>query len=242
MKVILLYLNFLINHFAMEPLLNSVRIAINDKIYLKDPESSELGKRIVENSILLIHEIGFESFTFRKLGSNIGSNESSIYRYFENKHKLLLYLTSWYWGWLEYRLAFATNSIPSAREKLAKAIEILTRDTVEDNAFTHINEVLLHKIVINENSKAYLTKEVDMENKDGYFLIYKRLVHRMTGMIKEVNPHYPHPASLASTVMEGSLHQYFLKDHFKSITNCTDTVTPTDFFKHLVFKTIQANA
>lgn len=225
----------------MEPLLQSVRIVVNDKIFLKDPESSELGKRIIEQSIHLIHEIGFESFTFRKLGARIGSTESSVYRYFESKHKLLIYLTSWYWGWLEYQLVFSTNNIPSPREKLEKAIEILTRATEEDSSFSHINEILLNKIVINENSKAYLTKEVDRDNKEGYFGIYKRLVNRMTEMIKEVNPDYPYPSSLASTVLDGSLHQYFLKDHFRSITDCTDNISPTDYFKHLVFNTIQLN-
>ena len=82
----------------MERLLQSIKIGINNKIYLKDPESSNLGKKILEYSILMIDEMGFEGFTFKKLGARIGSNESSIYRYFESKHKLLLYLTSWYWG------------------------------------------------------------------------------------------------------------------------------------------------
>jgi len=225
----------------MEPLLQSVRLSINDKIYLKDPESSDLGKRIVEHAILLIHEIGFESFTFKKLGAKIGSNESSVYRYFENKHKLLNYLTSWYWGWLEYQLVFFTNNIAAPGEKLEKALEILTRATEEDSSFSHINEVLLNKIVINENSKAYLTKEVDSENKDGYFVIYKRLVKRMSDMIREVDPHYAYPSSLASTVLEGSLHQYFLKDHFPSITDCTEDNGPTNFFKHLVFNALKSN-
>jgi AcrR family transcriptional regulator len=222
----------------MEPLLRTLRISINDRIYLKDPESSGLGKRIVQFGIEIIDEIGFESFTFRKLGKRIGSNESSIYRYFENKHKFLLYLTSWYWGWLEYRLAFATNNIPNAREKLEKAIEILTKATEEDSDISHVNEVLLNKIVINESSKSYLTKSVDLENKDGYFIIYKRLVNRMSRIIQEVNPGYPYPLSLASTVMEGALHQHFLRDHFQSITDCSDTLRPTDYFKHLVFNTI----
>ena len=225
----------------MEPLLQSVRLSINDKIYIKDPESSDLGKRIVENAILLIHEIGFESFTFKKLGARIDSNESSVYRYFENKHKLLIYLTTWYWGWLEYQLVFSTNNIASPKERLDKALEILTRAIEEDSSFSHINEVLLNKIVINENSKAYLTKEVDDENKEGYFIIYKRLISRMSAMIREVNPHYEYPSSLASTVLEGSLHQYFLKDHFQSITDCTETISPTHFFKHLVFNALQTN-
>jgi len=222
----------------MERLFQSVRITINDKLYVKDPESSNLGKRIVEESILMINDYGFESFTFKKLGQKIGSNESSIYRYFENKHKLLLYLASWYWGWLEYQLVFATNSIPEANSKLERAIEIVTQATEIDLAFTHINEVLLNKIVINEYSKSYLTKEVDQENKDGYFVIYKRLINRMSLMINEVNPDYPYSASLASTIIEGALHQYFLMDHFSSLTSCNKTITPTEYFKHLAFNTL----
>ena len=78
----------------MDSLLSNFKIAVPEKIYVKDPESSDLGKRIVEHSILLINDIGFDSFTFKKLGKIIGSNESSIYRYFENKHKLLIYLSN----------------------------------------------------------------------------------------------------------------------------------------------------
>jgi len=96
-------------------LLSNLKISVPDKIFIKDPESSDLGKRIIEHSILLIDEIGFDSFTFKKLGVKIGSNESSIYRYFESKHKLLLYLTSWYWAWIEYQLVFAPPSIQDGK-------------------------------------------------------------------------------------------------------------------------------
>ncbi len=224
----------------MEQLLQSVKIGINEKIYVKDPESSDLGKRIVEHSILMVNDMGFESFTFKKLGTKIGSNESSIYRYFENKHKLLLYLTSWYWGWLEYQLVFATNSIADPILKLEKTIEIVTKTTVEDSSFSHINEVLLNKIVINEYSKSYLTKEVDDENKEGYFKIYKRLVNRISKMIVSVNSEYGYPSSLASTILEGSLHQHFLKDHFSSLTDCHEDKDPTEYFLHLVFTSLKS--
>lgn len=223
----------------MERLMQSIRIGINDKIYVKDPESSDLGKRIIEQSILMIDEMGFESFTFRKLGERIKSNESSIYRYFENKHKLLLYLASWYWGWLEYKMVFATNGITDRSEKLRKAIEILTQTVEQDVSFSHINEVLLSKIVINEYSKSYLTKEVDQENKDGYFIIYKRLVNRLYEMIVSLDSDYPYPSSLASTVLEGSLHQYFLKEHFPMLTDCNQTTTPTQYFTDLVFRIVK---
>ena len=105
----------------MHIMLSNIVITVNNKLYVKNPETSELGKKIIEHSIILIDEIGFDYFTFKKLGERIGSNESSIYRYFESKHKLLLYLSSWYWAWIEYRLVFETNNIINPKEKLYKA-------------------------------------------------------------------------------------------------------------------------
>ncbi|WP_397303734.1 TetR/AcrR family transcriptional regulator [Nonlabens ulvanivorans] len=223
----------------MDKLLQNLKVQINDKIFVKDPESSELGQRIISNSITMIHEMGFEQFTFKKLGKSIGSNESSIYRYFENKHKLLLYLTSWYWGWLEYQLVIETLKITVPTDRLSRAVEIITQPIEQDSKFEHIDEVVLNKIVIAEYSKSYLTKEVDEENKSGYFTIYKRLVERVKDMILMVNSDYPYPSSLSSTILEGALHQHFLKDHFKNLTDCNDHVSPTDYFKHLVFQTLK---
>jgi AcrR family transcriptional regulator len=218
----------------MQTLLNNLKVEINDKIYLKDPESTDLGKRIIQYSIVLIHEIGFEQFTFRKLGKEIASNESSVYRYFESKHKLLLYLTSWYWGWMEYQLILKTISISDDSSKLDTAVHILTQEVVQDMNFEHIDEITLSKIVVEEYSKSYLTKEVDQENRDGYFAIYKRLVLRLRDMIAAVNPDYPYATSLSSTIIEGSLHQHFLKRHFTALTDCNQKVSPTDYFLHLI--------
>ena len=223
----------------MERLLQSVKIAINEKVYVKDPESSELGKRIVEKSLVMIDQMGFESFTFKKLGNEIGSNESSIYRYFENKHKLLVYLTSWYWGWMEYQLVFATNSIKDGTEKLKIAISVLTKAVETDSAFSHIDEVALNRIVINESSKSYLTKEVDEENRQGFFTIYKRLITRLTEMIEGVAPKYPYPSSMASTILESNLHQNFLKEHFPKLTNCNGNHSSTEFITDMVFKVLK---
>ena len=149
-------------------------------------------------------------------------------------HKLLIYLTSWYWAWIEYLLVFTTNGIANPLEKLKKGLEVVAQENVLDFGFSHINEVLLHKIIISESSKSYLTKEVDAENKDGYFMIYKRLVKRISEMISEVDPSYVFPQSLASTAVESVLHQQFLKQHFLSITNCNDQVSPLQFVTDLV--------
>ncbi|WP_353088775.1 TetR/AcrR family transcriptional regulator, partial [Flavobacterium sp.] len=166
-------------------ILNQIIIAVNDKLYVKNPESSDLGRKIIQHSILLIDEIGFDAFTFKKLGERIGSNESSLYRYFENKHKLLLYLSSWYWGWMEYRLVLETNNIPDPKTKLLKGIEILTEKVKDDSATLHINEALLNNIIILEFTKTILTKEVDRENREGFFLVYKRVINRLVNLILE---------------------------------------------------------
>ena len=226
------------NNLLMKSLLSNLKISVPDKIFIKDPESSDLGKRIIEHGILLIDDIGFDSFTFKKLGVKIGSNESSIYRYFESKHKLLLYLTSWYWAWIEYQMVFATFNMPNKKGQLFKAIEVVTKTIKQDVTFSHINEVVLNRIIINEYSKSYLTKAVDSENKEGYFIIYKRLIKRISEMISNINPEYRFSLSLASTIVEGALHQHFLKDHFSSITDCNATVSPTAFFKELAINTI----
>jgi AcrR family transcriptional regulator len=218
----------------MQNLLSNITISVNDKLYVKNPETSELGKKIIEQSILLIDEIGFENFTFKKLGEKINSNESSIYRYFESKHKLMLYLSSWYWGWIEYKLAFATTNVSNPMERLKKGITIVTEKIEDDTTTLHINEAILNKIIIQEFTKTLLTKEVDDENKIGFFLVYKRVINRIIEMIKEVNPNYAFAKSLASSIVEGALHQHFLKNHLKTITNCNENVSPTDFYINLI--------
>ena len=88
-----------------------LNIAISPELYLKNPESSELGKKIVSQSIMLIDELGFEGFTFKKLSKQISSTESTVYSYFENKHMLMLYLTCWYWSWVEYKLVLELTTL-----------------------------------------------------------------------------------------------------------------------------------
>ena len=218
----------------MQDLLANIKIQVNPKTYVKDPETSDVGKKIIQNSILPIDEIGFEEFTFKKLGEKIGSNESSIYRYFENKHKLLVYLSSWYWAWIEYRLVFSTNNINDKFEKLKKAILIVTESIEDDSKTEHINEAVLNKIIIEEFTKTFHSKQVDEENKEGFFLIYKQVNYRIEKMILDINPDYPFAKSLVSSIIEGSLHQHFLKNHLKTITNCNENVNPSEFYIHLI--------
>ena len=225
----------------MKQLADKIRIHVNGNVFLRDPDSSPLGRNIITHGILLIDEIGFEAFTFKKLAKKINSTEASIYRYFENKHNLLIYLLSWYWHWIEYRVVFATNNISSALEKIRIAISILSSPvSKEDPDMAHINEVALHRIVIAESAKAYLTKGVDKDNKEGFFSGYKSLCLRIVKFVKEINPSYPYPASLISTVMEGAHQQKYFSEHLPSLS---DTRTDkegdiADFLTEMVFKTL----
>lgn len=225
----------------MRDILYTVNIQVNPNIYLKDPESSELGKKIIRNSIELMYDHGFELFTFKKLSVAIESTEASIYRYFENKHKLLLYLTSWYWAWTEYRLVFSLANITSPEERLTRAVKLLTENVEIDGSFAHINESKLTKIVNYESSKAYLVNDVDEVNKFGVFAEYKQVVERVSQIILEINPNYKYPNMLVSTVIEGAHHERFFADHLPRLTNVIkgeDAIS--EFYKDLVFKAIQS--
>jgi AcrR family transcriptional regulator len=222
----------------MDQLLSTFKITIPEGVFIKDPETSVLGKNIITQGMELIHEMGFDGFTFKKLGTHIGSNESSIYRYFENKHKFLLYLSSWYWAWVEYNLVMETHSITDPKEKIIQAVTVLTRKIDNDSSNTPINLVLIHKIMISEFSKSFLTKSVDQENEQGLFVAYKRVHSRLQGFIKVANPSYNFSASLANTILAGVLQQYYYKDHFPSLTDCSDINEPCNYYINLIYKTL----
>ena len=50
----------------MNAVLSNFNISVQESIYNKNPESSELGKRIIQNSIELLDEIAIDSFMFKK--------------------------------------------------------------------------------------------------------------------------------------------------------------------------------
>lgn len=217
----------------------SISININDDLFIKNPDSTDLGKRIISKSIELIDELGFEAFTFKKLGLAIGSPESSVYRYFESKHKLLVYLICWYWSWVEYKIVFGTINQSSPKEKLKASLDILTKPITMDNSFIHVNEVLLNKIVIAESPKVFHTKEIDSENKMGNFAVYKRIVQRVSAFVLEANPGFKYPNMLVSTVIEGAHQQSFFVQHLPSITDeGQGDARVYDFYQELVLKMI----
>lgn len=196
-----------------------LQIKMNEKLFLRNPEQSELGKKIIMHSIQLIHKNGFEAFTFKKLAEDIGTTEAGVYRYFENKHRLLIYIVAWYWTWLEYQVMYQTNNINDPVVKLKLIIKLLATTVEDDLSTSYVDESLLHQIIITEGSKTYLTKRVSEDNKDKLFKPYKDLCAHIANIILECNPHYSYPKSLASTIIEMAHFQNFFKDHLPSLTD-----------------------
>ena len=224
----------------MHQLLKQIQIKVNDMIYLKDPESSELGKNLIRQSIIMIHEMGFEAFTFKKLALELLTTESTVYRYFENKHKLLIYLISWYWGWMEYRIVFRTLNVSDPMEKLAKTIKTICDPVQSEQEHENYDLKLLYEIVIAESPKAYLTKEVDMENKNGLFENYKRICQRFSDIMEEINPNFRFARTLASTVIESANQQRYFAIHFPNLTDIDQEAAQLSmFFTDMVVTTLK---
>lgn len=223
----------------MESILQKTRVDVNEDIFLKDPFSSDLGKEIITNSIEMMIELGFENFTFKKLSTKIGCTESAVYRYFENKHKLLLYLTSWYWGYLQQNFIFGTANMDDSRKKLEIAIRILVQGPIfTQNDFIDPNA--LRRLLTDEATKAIMTKDVDEEYQKGFFNHYHKLGERIAHIILEINPRFQYPKTLVSTVMESSLMQSFYSRHLPGLTeHQPGDERRIDFFNQLVFKTIE---
>lgn len=217
-------------------------IKMNEALFLRNPESSELGKSILKHSVQLINKTGLETFTFKKLAEDIGTTEAGIYRYFENKHKLLVYLTAWYWSWLEFQISFHTNNINDPKIKLKRIIKLLGTPVEDDEQTSYISESLLHQIIIAEGSKAYLTKQVEEDNRQHFFKPYKDLCAVIGDIILECSPKYKYPKSLASTIIEMAHFQNFFMNHLPSLTDFGRTKSETEivaFLNDLVFKSLK---
>jgi AcrR family transcriptional regulator len=224
----------------------SVHVRMNERLFLRDPDGSELGRRIVRQGILLFDEVGFEEATFRKLAERMGTKEASIYRYFENKHRLLVYLVAWYWQWIDFQLMFQTNNLSDPHQKLDRLLNLLLLNDLDESMTDDIDLVRLHRIVIREASKAYLTRHVTEDNRQQLFKPYKDLCARIAGIILSLRPAYPYARSLASTLIETAHYQTFFMQHLPSLTDFGPTLVGQsaqsdrllDFIRHLLYASL----
>ncbi len=220
----------------------NLEIKINEKLYLRDPKSSELGRNILKEGILMIEEHGIESFTFKKLAQQLKTTESSIYRYFENKQLLLLYILSWYWQWLEYLIVYKTNNISDTGKKIDIVLDVLllnTQDYIDGGP--DVDKRVLHNLVIKEASKSYLSHDVSTFNENKFYKPYKDISIRIAGLFQEINPEYKYSRNLASTVLLMSRNLYFFMQNLPSLTDFPGTkevANTKEFLKQLITKSL----
>ncbi len=199
-----------------------VQLEINPNLYLKDPQKTKLGRKIIEHSVLLIDEIGLEQFNFKKLSDIIPSSEASVYRYFENKHHLFVYLLNWYWEWMIARIELNTLNITDPKVKLRVALGIIVDTANRNMDIEFVDEEILHKIVVREGAKAYHHKLVDEDNGYGFFLSYKELCNKIAAIISEVREDFLYPKALASTLIETANNNLYFARHLPRLTDLSD--------------------
>jgi AcrR family transcriptional regulator len=218
-----------------------LRFKINEKLFIRNPEGSELGNQIVKKAIDLIYNLGFEQFTFKKLAVEINSTEATIYRYFENKHRLLLYILNWYWCYMEFLLMMKLQNVSDKKEKLTIIIDLLTHELSESENQYDYNKKYLNQIIIAESSKSYLIKDIVAINKEEVFKPYKDLCATIANVISENNASYKFPKSLSTTLIEASHHQQFFAENLPRLTD-KNAKNKTDFaakfLSDMIFKVL----
>ena len=223
----------------MDRILNNTIIPVNNEIFIKDPLSSGLGKKIIDESLVLILALGMEAFNFKKLSEQVGCTEAAVYRYFENKHKLLLYLTNWYWGWLEYNLVYGTANINNPTDKIKMAINLLVEGPVfNKNLYMDIGQ--LRKVITEESNKAFMTKDVDIENKGGLFNQFYNFSDRLVQIILEFNPNYTYPKAFASTLIWATIvNAYYFKHMPKMVEDKFSGKQKEEFYFNMVVNSLK---
>ena len=214
------------------------KIKPSSSLFLRDPDGTEMGKSIVRKSIKLISDIGYEQFTFKKLALEIPTTEATVYRYFENKHKLLIYLIDYYWAFIRYQVLFNINNLKSPEDKIRTIIDLLVWEDNSAMYSAEIDQKALYYIAITDGSKTFLSKEVDNLNKNQVFVPYKELCELIASVFREYNPDYKFANSLASTLVETSHFQYFFMHHLPRLCDFADSKDPKVlevFLENLVF-------
>lgn len=198
--------------------MNHILFQLSDKLYLRDPQKSQIGQAIVNHSVQLIDQYGFDKITFKKIAEDMQSTEATIYRYFENKFRLLQYLIDWYWTSVNFQIDFHLNNINDPKEKLKVCLQVLA-GTKKPLNVSSIDAQALHRIVIAELDKAYLSSSIDSDYKEGLLDPFKDTCQMIAKIVKEVNPKYPFPHSLVSTAITAASHQIFFSRHLPLLSD-----------------------
>ena len=121
-------------------------------------------------------------------------------------------------------------NLPDPREQLRRALAVVCQANRDDPATPDFDEAVLYRVVVAEASKSYLTRDVDADNRAGMFREYKLLAADVVAVVVAINPAYPYPHALVSTLLEAARKQLFFAQHLPSLTDAGPVV---DFLEHL---------
>ncbi len=204
----------------------NISITVDPSTYLRDPKETNLGKKIIKAGTDLLAETGFQCFNFKQLAKYIQSTEASVYRYFENKHMLLVYLSSWYWDYLDYMIMINTRNITDPWKRLNIAISTIVNGAAADSPVDFIDQKKLHRVVIEHFHKVVFNKTFSSDQKESLFSNYKNLNSNLSEMIRSCNADFKYPNALASNIIKMALdHNYYAEQmcSMTEITNCMQT-------------------
>jgi len=196
----------------------SINPKINSDIFLKNPMDSDLGKKIICSSVKMIDEIGFEKFNFKKLGNEIQSTEASIYRYFSNKNRVLIYMSAWYWEFLLYQINVNTQDIEDPKKKLEIAIKVLVNIPSMAQKYSYLDLTTMQRIINEQFYKIVRTKKISVQNDSGFFESYKRLCSALASLFNEIDGSFKYPMTMATTVVEMSINNTYCCSNLPSLT------------------------
>ena len=204
----------------------NISISVNPNTYLRNPVETELGRNIIKHGIELMSETGFQCFNFKHLAQKMQSTEASVYRYFENKHMLLVYLTSWYWEYLDFQIMLNTRNIDDPIRKLKLAVKTIVNGMSDSDSIDYVDLKLLHKLIVEQSPKVIHTKKVNECEEAGLFSNYKRLNQNISSILLECDPDFKYPAALSTNILKMAINHTYYAEHICSlteITNCMET-------------------
>ncbi len=201
-------------------------ISVSPNTFLRNPEDTELGRKLIKHGIELLSEKGYQCFNFKSLAAEMGSTEASIYRYFENKYMLLVYLTSWYWEYLDIQIMLNTRNIDNASKKLGITVRTIVKGIESEFSNEYINISKLHNIVVEQSPRVIHSKKVEQCEKAGMFSNYKNLNNNIAAIILECDPDFKYPSALATNILKMAMDHKYYSQHIcalTEITNCKES-------------------
>jgi len=187
-------------------------------LHLRDPSASAVGARILAEGLVLMNDLGLETFTFKKLADRAGCTEVTVYNYFPNKHRLLQYYFQLYWLWLDTHCQQEGRLLKDPMERVRGDIRALCGLWPKNVLAAQLDPFTLRALVIVEGSKSFLHRNVDEDNKLKLFKPYKDLCAHIASELKACDKACKQPRSFATTLIEMAHSLEFAMHHMPALT------------------------